>query len=187
MGFLNRYSFTLQGFLCQDFFIILIYFLHTYSAMSRFWINELQSLVERLNLSGEEVTIQPVHPSIMGQVSHHHHTTVSIAQKKGKTVKIFCCHLAPTAATSWRFPCHSSYSCILPRAPVIRWAPTHSNKVYGVTPHTHHLVPTQPVPAPNIHCCTEMYFNEYWCWCILPLLCAAVEKASPLLSSHYNA
>jgi hypothetical protein len=26
--------------------------------------------VDRLNLSGEEVTIQPVHPSIMGQVQN---------------------------------------------------------------------------------------------------------------------
>ncbi len=32
-------------------------------------IRSTQSLVDRLNLNTEEISIQPVHPSIMGQVS----------------------------------------------------------------------------------------------------------------------
>ena len=32
-------------------------------------IRSTQSLVDRLNLDTEDITIQPVHPSIMGQVS----------------------------------------------------------------------------------------------------------------------
>ena len=32
-------------------------------------IRSTQSLVDRLNLNSEDISIQPVHPSIMGQVS----------------------------------------------------------------------------------------------------------------------
>jgi hypothetical protein len=35
-------------------------------------IRSTQSLVDRLNLNTEEISIQPVHPSIMGQVSFIH-------------------------------------------------------------------------------------------------------------------
>ena len=33
-------------------------------------IRSTQSLVDRLNLNSEDISIQPVHPSIMGQVNH---------------------------------------------------------------------------------------------------------------------
>ena len=33
-------------------------------------IRSTQSLVDRLNLNSEDISIQPVHPSIMGQVRH---------------------------------------------------------------------------------------------------------------------
>ena len=35
-------------------------------------IRSTQSLVDRLNLDTEDITIQPVHPSIMGQVGISH-------------------------------------------------------------------------------------------------------------------
>ena len=37
-------------------------------------IRSTQSLVDRLNLDTEDITIQPVHPSIMGQVGISHFT-----------------------------------------------------------------------------------------------------------------
>ena len=37
-------------------------------------IRSTQSLVDRLNLDTEDITIQPVHPSIMGQVGISHVT-----------------------------------------------------------------------------------------------------------------
>ena len=38
-------------------------------------IRSTQSLVDRLNLDTEDITIQPVHPSIMGQVGGYLHVT----------------------------------------------------------------------------------------------------------------
>ena len=39
-------------------------------------IRSTQSLVDRLNLDTEDITIQPVHPSIMGQVEYLHVTKI---------------------------------------------------------------------------------------------------------------
>ena len=36
-------------------------------------IRSTQSLVDRLNLDSEDISIQPVHPSIMGQVMRMNH------------------------------------------------------------------------------------------------------------------
>jgi len=49
-------------------------------------IRSIQSLVERLNLAGEEVTIQPVHPSIMGQDNWF-----SITYTQSATTRYFSC------------------------------------------------------------------------------------------------
>lgn len=49
-------------------------------------IRSTQSLVDRLNLSGEEVTIQPVHPSIMGQDNWF-----SITYTQSATTRYFSC------------------------------------------------------------------------------------------------
>ena len=51
-------------------------------------IRSTQSLVDRLNLDTEDITIQPVHPSIMGQVGI---LLVTVRRKKSLLELIFIC------------------------------------------------------------------------------------------------
>ena len=54
-------------------------------------IRSTQSLVDRLNLDTEDITIQPVHPSIMGQVGSLHVTNIFrySLEKKINGVKLY--------------------------------------------------------------------------------------------------
>ena len=54
-------------------------------------IRSTQSLVDRLNLDTEDITIQPVHPSIMGQVGSLHVTNMfrCSLEKKINGVKLY--------------------------------------------------------------------------------------------------
>ena len=52
-------------------------------------IRSTQSLVDRLNLDTEDITIQPVHPSIMGQVGMLLVTVICLEEKEITGVELY--------------------------------------------------------------------------------------------------
>ena len=50
-------------------------------------IRSTQSLVDRLNLDSEDISIQPVHPSIMGQVSSIKDPSADITESRNLQIR----------------------------------------------------------------------------------------------------